>query len=112
MQILGFEFRSSMTIIGLPWWLKGKESTYSVGYPGFEPWVGMIPWREHGNPLQYSCLETPHGQKSLVGYSPGGRKEADTTERLHIAQHSGVRWSGRASFTSLAVGLLSAKDIG
>ena len=25
-----------------------------------------------------------HGQKSLVGYSPWGRKESDTTERLHF----------------------------
>ena len=24
----------------------------------------------HSNPLPYSCLEYPHGQKSLVGYSP------------------------------------------
>ena len=23
----------------------------------------------YGNPLQYSCLEDPHGQRSLVGYS-------------------------------------------
>jgi len=33
-----------------------------------------------GNPLQYSCLENPHGQRSLVGYSPQGRIELDTTE--------------------------------
>ena len=33
------------------------------------------------NPLQY-CLENPHGQRSLVGYSPWGHKESDTTERL------------------------------
>ena len=26
----------------------------------------------HGNPLQYSCLENPHGWRSLVGYSPWG----------------------------------------
>jgi len=26
---------------------------------GFDPWVGKIPWRRHGNPLQYSCLENP-----------------------------------------------------
>ena len=32
------------------------------------------------NPLQCSCLETPHGQKSLVGYSPEGHKESDTAE--------------------------------
>ena len=36
----------------------------------------------HGNPLQYSCLENPHGQKNLVGYSPRGPKELGTTERL------------------------------
>ena len=26
------------------------------------------------NPLQYSCLENPHGQRSLVGYSPWGHR--------------------------------------
>ena len=25
----------------------------------FDPWVGKIPWRRHGSPLQYSCLENP-----------------------------------------------------
>ena len=33
------------------------------------------------NPCQYSCLENPHGQRSLVGYSPRSHKESDTTER-------------------------------
>ena len=36
----------------------------------------------HANPLRYSCLENPHGQRSLEGYNPRGRKESDTTERL------------------------------
>ena len=35
----------------------------------------------HGNSLQYSCLENPLGQRSLVGYSPWGRKESDRTEQ-------------------------------
>ena len=34
------------------------------------------------HPLLYSCLEYPHGQRSLVGYSPWGRKQSDMTERL------------------------------
>ena len=34
----------------------------------------------NGNPLQYSCLENPMEGRSLVGYSPLGRKELDTTE--------------------------------
>ena len=34
----------------------------------------------NGNLLQYSCLENPHGQKSLAGCSPWGLKESDTPE--------------------------------
>ena len=45
----------------------------------FSPWVRKIPWRGHGNPLQYSCLENPHGQRSLVGYTVHGvAKESNT----------------------------------
>ena len=33
-----------------------------------------------GNPLQYSCLEDPHGQRRVAGYSPWDRKELDMTE--------------------------------
>ena len=35
----------------------------------------------HGNPLQYSCLENPHGQRNLTGYSSWGHKESGTTEQ-------------------------------
>ena len=37
--------------------------------------LGISPEGGHGNPLQYSCLETPHGQRSLVCYSPWGLKD-------------------------------------
>ena len=45
----------------------------------------------HGNSLQYSYLEYPCGQKSLVDYSPWGHKEWDMTERLttHILEQTG-----------------------
>ena len=36
----------------------------------------------HGSPFQCSFLENPHEQRSLVGYSPLGCKELDTTEQL------------------------------
>ena len=42
----------------------------------------------HGNPLQYSCLGESHGQRSLVGYSPGGCKELDMTEQLSMHTHT------------------------
>ena len=41
-----------------------------------------------GTPLQYSCLEKSLGQRSLVGYGPWGRKQLDTTERLHFHFHA------------------------
>ena len=44
-----------------------------------------FPGGEHGNPLQYSCLENPHGERSLVGYSPYYHKELDTTEVIEHA---------------------------
>ena len=47
---------------------------------GSIPESGRSPGGGHGNPLQYSCLENPHGQRSLPGYSPWGHKESDTTE--------------------------------
>ena len=60
----------------------GKESTCNAGDLASVPGLGRSPEEEHGDSLQYSCLENPHGQRSLVGYSPGGRQELDTTERL------------------------------
>ena len=47
---------------------------------GLIPGSGRSPGGGHGNPLQNSCLENPRGQRSLVGYSPWGRKELETTE--------------------------------
>ena len=46
----------------------GKEPIYqcrSHKRHGFNPWVGKIHGGEHGNTLQYSCLENPYGQRSL-----------------------------------------------
>ena len=48
------------------------------------PGSGRSPGEGNGNPLQYSCLENPMDKRSLVGYSPWGREESDTTERLSM----------------------------
>ena len=37
---------------------------------GSNPGWGRSPGGGYGNPLQYSCLENPHGQRSLAGHSP------------------------------------------
>ena len=65
---------------GLPGGSDGKESTCNAGDLGLTPGLGKSLGGGHGNPLQYSCLENPDGQRSLAGYSPGGHQESDMTE--------------------------------
>ena len=45
---------------------------------------GKSPGEGNDNPLQYSCLKKTHGQRSLVGCSPKGRKELDMTAQLRM----------------------------
>ena len=52
---------------------------------GSIPGSGRSPGGGKDNPLQYSCLENPHGQRSLAGYSPWDRKELDMTEATEHA---------------------------
>ena len=56
-----------------------KESASNVGDLGLIPGLGRSHGGEHGNPLQYSCLENSHRQWSLVAYSPWGT-ESDMME--------------------------------
>ena len=58
----------------------GKESLCNVRDLGSIPGLGRFPGGGHGNPLQYSCLENPHGQRSMAGCSPWGHKESDMAE--------------------------------
>ena len=74
--------------MGFPGGPDGKESACNVGDLGSNPGLGRSPGVGHGNPLQYSCLENPHGQRSLAGYSPWSHKESATTERLSTAEHA------------------------
>ena len=47
---------------------------------GFDPWVGKIPWRRSWQPTPVFMPEESHGQRSLAGCSPWGRKESDMSE--------------------------------
>ena len=71
--------------MGFPDGLDGKESDCNTRDLGSVPGLGRSPGGGHGNPLQYSCLENPHGWKSLAGYSPWDQKESYATERLCTA---------------------------
>ena len=60
-----------------------KASANNAGDLGSIPGLGRYTGEGNGNPLQYSYLEKSHGQRSLVGCSPWGSEELDTTERLN-----------------------------
>ena len=53
-----------------------------------DPWVRKIPWRRKWQPTPVFLPGKSHGRRSLVGYSPWGGKELDTTEQLHSHFHA------------------------
>ena len=58
----------------------GKASARNAGHLGSIPGLGRSPGEGNGNPLQALLPGKTHGQRSLIGYSPWGCKELDTTE--------------------------------
>ena len=56
------------------------EKIWEKEYMHMDNWITKL--YTYGNLLQYSCLENPHGQRSLVGYNLWGHKESDKTEQL------------------------------
>ena len=69
----------------LPWWLKWWSICLQCRRPGFSPWVGKISWRRKWQPTLVFFPEISHGWRSLVGYSPWGCKELDTTEMTSLS---------------------------
>ena len=51
----------------------------------FQPWVRKTPWRRKWQPAPVFLPEQPHGQQTLVGYSPWGHKELDMTK---VTEHT------------------------
>ena len=79
-MVLCFAFGAShvaFVIKNLPASAGGRRDMGSI------PGSGRSSGGRNGTSLQYSCLGKFHGQRSLVGYSPWGCKESDTTERLN-----------------------------
>ena len=53
-----------------------KRTACNAGDPVLIPRWGRSPGGGYDNPLQYSCVENPHGERSLAGYSSWGHKES------------------------------------
>ena len=88
-----------ITGLYLPGGSDGKESTFRLVDLGLIPGLGRSLGGGHANPLQYSCLENPHGQKSLEGYNAWESKElgstSDPANLLHWGQKPEIGTFGR-----------------
>ena len=65
-----------------------RSRHFYCGGPGFNPWIGKIPWRWAWQPTPVLLPGESHGQRSLAGYSPWGQKESDTTEQQGTQTHT------------------------
>ena len=72
-----------MYMYGFPGGSVGKESACSASDPGSIPGLGRSSGEGNGYPRQYSCLENST-DRPLMGYSPWGLKELDTSEQLTL----------------------------
>ena len=93
--------RTRLSTEGLPGGSYSKESACNARDLDSVPGLGRSPGEGHGDSLigmEYwnEILATPvflpgevHGQRSLAGHSPWGRKKSDMTEQLVL---SGIAW--------------------
>ena len=73
---------------GLPWWLRGTESTRQCRTRGFDPWVQKIPWRRKWQPTPvFLPMKSDGLPEEPGGLQSRGCKEWDMTERLSIVQY-------------------------
>ena len=70
-------------VFGLPGGSDSKESACNAGHVSSIPGLGRFPWRREWLPTPVCWPGEFHGQRSLVGYSPWGHKESETTEHFH-----------------------------
>ena len=78
------ERQPTPVFLGFPGGSDGKEFACNAGNLGSILGLGRSPGEWNSYPLQDSCLENPHGQRSLADYSPWGPKELDTTEQFSL----------------------------
>ena len=100
--------------MGFPGSSAGKEFTCNVGDLDLIPGLGRSLGGGNGNPLQYSCLENPHGQRSLVSYSSRGGKASPMTEAstaLHSIKHNKREYEKEFLYICITESLLCTAEM-
>ena len=95
MEFCAQDFKAAIARMGFPgggssWNLPAMQEM--LKRCRFDPQVGKIPQSRKWQPAPVLLPGKFHGQRSLVGYSPWGHKESDTTERLSSKKASVNRY--------------------
>ena len=90
--LLWVELCPPQEIYRLPRWLSGKESTCQSRRPGFDPWVGKMPWRRKWQPTLLFLPGESHRQRSLAGYCPWGHKRVRHNRMMKQQWHTLESW--------------------
>ena len=113
-HLLRNELGTANNSVGLPRWCNafpdgsGRKSVcLQCRRPGFDPWVGKIPWRSKWQPTPVLLLGKSHGQRSLAGYIVHGvtkswtlLRDSTTTTKLKIKWCANT-FSCSSSYTKL-----------
>ena len=82
---------------GLPRWLRQQRMCLQCRRPRFDPWVGKVPWGRKWQPTPAFLPGESHGQRRLLGDSPRGHKELDTTELMFTFHTKNWRQKGKGT---------------
>ena len=89
-------------LFNLHWYRNGGHRYVDLTYPGFHTkleFTGVLMWRRQWQPPPVPLPGKSRGWRSLIYYSPWGRKETDMTEQLQRLQH--IEWAHFNLITSL-----------
>ena len=94
----------------VPRWHSGKESACQCRKHKrcmFNPWVRKIPWSRTWQPTPVFLPGKFHGQRSLVGFSPGVHNESDMTDCMHTCARAHTHTHIHIqSYSNLETGLI------
>ena len=97
-----------ISVKGLPWWIRGKESACQYRRPGFNPWIRKIPWRRKWQPTPALLPGKSYGQRNLAGYRLEGLKRVRHNLVTKPQQQFLLKLPTGCSLTEIQ-GLLSAQ---
>ena len=116
----GRETNKWVTAWKCPWWLRWSRIYLQNGRPGFDPWVGKIPWRRAWQPTpvflpgESPWSEEPGGLQSIESQRVGqdwATKHSTVLESMVGLSYSQIRYLGQIHINGESLNLLKLTEI-